>query len=285
MPNKIKLRVNSTDSRFETINPIIDTSGASYKVLVDRFSLNAVIKNSSDIVVAQVNGNGNITSTLQAVKNYMINSLSCIFNMDNNIRFDNTGLALSTPSNKTLTYSVVPTSGAITLTYNSVAATSSIPYNATATQVQDALRTIAALPDVTVTGTVASTFIVKMGGVVTPLTIATTANTLQRDAIIHLAFGAVPTSGAFTISYGGNPTASIPYTATAAQVQTALRLVTGLSAVTVAGNFTSGFDITMVGIASPTAVTAPTNTLSNGSAVSITVTTGTAYAASSITVS
>ena len=44
-----------------------------------------------------------------------------------------------------------------------------------------------------------------------------------------------PTGGTFTLSYNGNPTAAIAYNATAAVVQTALRLVSGLSSVLVTG--------------------------------------------------
>lgn len=63
-----------------------------------------------------------------------------------------------------------------------------------------------------------------------------------------ISFSSVPTSGQFTLSYGGLTTAAIAYNATAGQVQTALRALTGLSQVTVSGSFTAGFTVTFVGV-------------------------------------
>lgn len=61
-------------------------------------------------------------------------------------------------------------------------------------------------------------------------------------------FSAIPTVGAFILSYLGNSTAEIPFDVTSANLQTALRLVDGLEAVTVSGDATTGFKIVMVGI-------------------------------------
>ena len=62
-----------------------------------------------------------------------------------------------------------------------------------------------------------------------------------------LVFELAPTTGAFKIKYGTNTTGSLAYDATAAQIQTALSGLTGLSNVTVSGSFVAGFLITFRG--------------------------------------
>jgi hypothetical protein len=285
----LRLKVQLSDGNWVNSKKLVNESQVEYSLVVDRFFSKAQILNSSGVTVAQLAGNGNSNSTMQAIKNYMIASLSFKFPMDNNIKYDNTGLALAVPLVNVLTYSAVPTVGVITLRYNSVSATSSIPYNATAAEVQAALRTISGLEYVTVTGSVGATFSVTNGGVITPLTYSTTGGTLKREGQSKVAFDAVPDAGAFKLTYGGNESASLAFNASAAQVQTALRALTGLSAVTVSGNFTSGFTTLFVGMASPTAITVTTNTLTTaGGALTPVVTNVTipvAYAAVTIAVS
>lgn len=58
-------------------------------------------------------------------------------------------------------------------------------------------------------------------------------------------FSTVPDAGAWKITYDGVESASLANNISAAALQTALRLLTGLSAITVAGDFTAGFTITM----------------------------------------
>jgi hypothetical protein len=66
-----------------------------------------------------------------------------------------------------------------------------------------------------------------------------------------ISFSAVPTSGNFFVTYDGNDSALIAFDDTATEVQLALRDVAGLEGVTVSGNYTSGFTVTMSGIQSP----------------------------------
>lgn len=86
-------------------------------------------------------------------------------------------------------------------------------------------------------------------------------------------FSAVPDSGSFTLKFGSlAPTAAIPFSANAAAVQAALRLVAGLEAVTVSGDFTDGFSIIFVGVDSPVANLVAVSSLLDGvTAVTITV--------------
>lgn len=95
-----------------------------------------------------------------------------------------------------------------------------------------------------------------------------------------LALSGVPASGAFEIEYNGNSTASIPFGASAAQIQSALQLVPGLSGVKVTGSLASeSLIISMGGVygAAPGAFTVPVNTLetSGSTAITFTVTTST----------
>ena len=80
----------------------------------------------------------------------------------------------------------------------------------------------------------------------------------------QLQFNAVPSTGAFTLSLTQlgltQTTASIPYTAVAADVQTAIQALTGFSSATVTGDFTSGFVITWGATCNPL-VTVASNSL------------------------
>ncbi len=64
-----------------------------------------------------------------------------------------------------------------------------------------------------------------------------------------LLFTTVPTMGTFKLTYNSLDTTDIdPTTATAADIQAALRLLTGLAYVTVTGDFTAGFVILFLGV-------------------------------------
>lgn len=88
-------------------------------------------------------------------------------------------------------------------------------------------------------------------------------NTVTSQVISYLAlaansqilFGSAPISGAFTIGLTQAgvtlTTGSIPYTANAAAVQTAIRLLSGYSAVVVTGSFAAGFVINWGSITIP----------------------------------
>jgi hypothetical protein len=84
-----------------------------------------------------------------------------------------------------------------------------------------------------------------------------------------VSFSAAPVSGTFTLTYDGQTTAAIDWNDTAADVQTALRALTGLSAITVAGNFTDGFTVTFTGVTAPAELLTATSSLATS--VKITV--------------
>lgn len=63
----------------------------------------------------------------------------------------------------------------------------------------------------------------------------------------HITFDNTPSSGAFTLEYVGQVTASLPYNATNTQVQTALNNLSNLSGVVVTGTIADGFSIDFAG--------------------------------------
>lgn len=89
------------------------------------------------------------------------------------------------------------------------------------------------------------------------------------------AFSGVAASGTFKYNYGGNATAFINWNDTAAQIQTKLRAVAGLAAVTVTGSIASqSLVIKMAGVygAAPAVLTVTNNTVQTGGSVAVTQT-------------
>lgn len=76
-----------------------------------------------------------------------------------------------------------------------------------------------------------------------------------KDAVVVVAvneqqlisFGAVPDAGAWSLTFSGQTTSSLAFGAAAATVQSALNALSNLSAVTVSGDYTSGFTVTFAG--------------------------------------
>jgi uncharacterized phage protein gp47/JayE len=67
------------------------------------------------------------------------------------------------------------------------------------------------------------------------------------DEVQHIAFGAVPTSGNWTIQFYDQVSATLAYNANAAAIQTALNNMSKLAGCTVTGDYTSGFNVTFSG--------------------------------------
>lgn len=90
-------------------------------------------------------------------------------------------IILQQVATQTLTPSGTAASGNWTPSYNGVASSIPLAWNATAGQIQTSLQTIPALAGITVTGTLATAIAVVMAGVYgpTPVSILATANTLE----------------------------------------------------------------------------------------------------------
>jgi len=86
----------------------------------------------------------------------------------------------------------------------------------------------------------------------------------QANNIIQsIRFSMVPDAGYWTLSYNGNVTSTMGFNADAAAIQAALIASdpAELSGITVTGNYSAGFDVTMTGIAEILPLMAPANTL------------------------
>lgn len=95
------------------------------------------------------------------------------------------------------------------------------------------------------------------------------------DEVQTITFSSVPTSGTFQIVFDGQTTVSINFSGTANDVQNALRALSNLTDVTVTGDFTTGFVVTFTGVDGlqpQNAMTTTANSLSDGGAITITIT-------------
>lgn len=151
-----------------------------------------------------------------------------------------------------VTFTPAPTAGTYKLSFKGVE-TAAIAFDATATNIRDALRAVTGLEAVTVSGTAATHFDVTFAGLAenAPL-LSVTANgaVVAGSAEIQVVSfsGGTANAGAFKLSYGGNTTGSLAFDASAGAVQTALRLLAGLSAVTVSGSMGAGYTVTFTGL-------------------------------------
>ncbi len=79
-------------------------------------------------------------------------------------------------------------------------------------------------------------------------------------------------SGTLTLNYGGHDASAVTSGYSAAAIQTALRTITALAAVTVAGTTASGpFTVTMTGVTDPSLIGVTTNSLMTGGSAPITL--------------
>lgn len=69
-------------------------------------------------------------------------------------------------------------------------------------------------------------------------------------------FDAPPSVGTYTLTYNSLTTGSLNFDAVASDIQTALRLISGLEAITVTGDTAAGFLVAFIGVQTPLAITA-----------------------------
>ncbi len=75
-----------------------------------------------------------------------------------------------------------------------------------------------------------------------------------------ITFGTSPTQGGFILTYATHDSTPILYSDNAAAVQVALRAITGLEYVTVTGDFTVGFLVTLIGVENASPLTSSLDT-------------------------
>lgn len=66
----------------------------------------------------------------------------------------------------------------------------------------------------------------------------------------NIVFSGVPDAGTFKLKFGSLTSGSLSWNSSAANIQTALRLLTGFESVVVTGSFASGFKVTFSGVSS-----------------------------------
>lgn len=98
-------------------------------------------------------------------------------------------------------------------------------------------------------------------------------DTVDVTEIQRISFPTVPATGTWKLSYNGagNNTSALSATINAASLQTALRLLSGLSAVTVTGDTTAGFSVTFTGVSGAAhLLTVNTNSLQDATPLDVT---------------
>ncbi len=101
------------------------------------------------------------------------------------------------------------------------------------------------------------------------------ADSADVPAVQNISFSTAPTTGNYQLKYGvTGPTGNIGFGATAANIQTALRLLSGLGSVTVADGLVGGtFDVTFHGVSGPaTLLTVVANSLQDTDGIDVVVT-------------
>jgi len=202
---------------------------------------------------------------------------------------------------QTISVSGTPTAGTFQLTFGGQTS-APVPFNATAAQIQAALGGLSnvgasgvvctggALPGANVTVTFAGPLAVGAQPVIAASGSTLTGAGSPTAKLTHTTTGAVgaavetlsvsgtPTGGGFVLSFGGQNTASIPFNATAAQVQTALTALgsIGPGGVVCAGGALPGTAVTITfagALASgpQPLITVAANTLTGGTAPSLAV--------------
>lgn len=83
------------------------------------------------------------------------------------------------------------------------------------------------------------------GGYLVVIEYADTANVTEVQTIT---FSAAPASGTFKLSYDGNETTALNYDDTNSEIQTALRLLSGLGSVVVTGSIATALVVTFTGV-------------------------------------
>ena len=140
---------------------------------------------------------------------------------------------------QTMTTNLPATTGTWTVTYNGNT-TAALAYNATLAQIQAAVRLLPGCNTVVVTGNTLNVGgdLVFTFGLAVPNVQPLTVNVANiRSNLTQTLTTTMPASvGTWTLSYNGSTTAPLAFDATLAQIQTAVRTLTGDAGLTVTGN-------------------------------------------------
>jgi hypothetical protein len=164
---------------------------------------------------------------------------------------DNTLSIPAVVEQQKVTFDNVPTNGVFKLNWGGET-TAAINFNDNAAAIEGKIQALTGLSGVTVSGDFSVGFTFVMTGQVGDVAIMTVSdNTLNIAAVIEqqtITAAQLPTNGTYKLNYGAEATGALAFDADAAAVQVALRLLTGLGSVTVAGDFNTQFTVTFTGV-------------------------------------
>lgn len=182
------------------------------------------------------------------------------FPVDNEVRYaDN--LSLEETQDNQITLSNSPNSGFLVLEYNSELTPPIGAAELTASEIQIQLRAIEGLETVEVSGNAQTGFTVTFTLVDNPAVIVVSSSTLQVDEVQSIAFSAEPDAGAFVLEYDGDTTGSIPFDASAQDIEDELSALADLESIEVSGSIAEGLIVTLNSVPNPLLITVDTNTL------------------------
>lgn len=273
MNKNLKFHVRIEDGLWTNTNKIMDPVGAEYTVIMDRYYDSAQILNSAGALVGSITQPTGKADMVQALKNYLISDLGCVFAVDNAVR--STTAVVIVP--ESLVYSLIadpflPNSGVFTLTTGS-STTAAIGYDADSGDVEDALAAIG-LTVATVSGDLGNGMTIDL--VNAPgVTLSVATNTLISAQEQQLSFSDVPDAGQLTVSYDSTQVIIVPAD-TASSIKTKFASI--LPDLDVHGDFTSGLLFTFLNTMDPDEITQVSNTMTASSVpVVVNFTTGTDY--------
>lgn len=250
------LRMRKAITGYKSIRPV-KSDTEQYTVQTNAGATEADVSDTSGDIIGSVSGTG-LKNLMQKVREGLV-SLGVKFPIlaAANVPFGDFEVQL-------MEFSEVPLSGAFSLSFNAVES-SSISSPVTADAVELALRSISGLEAVTVTGDSSVGFTVTFTGVPGDINLLEEEDNTLAGAptaeIQDLTFSEVPDTGIFRLDYDGTDTEDINFDASAGDIQTEIRLIAGLGDVTVAGDFSTGFQITMTGVVAPLLLQVTDNTL------------------------
>lgn len=169
---------------------------------------------------------------------------------------------------QTIKLGAVPENGSFQLEVNTTSLTVAYTASNPAAALQTQIRAVSGYGSVVVTGNYTLGFTVTMTGVTSPPLMTTT--TTSTESVTNLAvtwpstttlftydvqrikFSVIPTGGTFALTYNSATSGNFYPSSTSDQIQTELRKLPGLSAVTVDGDYTTGLIITINQLATVT---------------------------------
>lgn len=179
MLGRIRLSRNSSGN-WKNSTPVKSDAGVPYTLNIDKYYDGASILDQYGNTLASTSTASPLPNLLQAIKNYLSSTLGVTVAMLTKPDTEGVSLIVPTPVVHTMTFSAAPASGSYELTHSG-ASTALIQWNATASQIQAALRLLPGLQSTTVASVSSTVFHINTFGLAVP-TIGSSTNTLMTSA-------------------------------------------------------------------------------------------------------